>query len=358
MRKEQVSLRFEDKTACLDITKLERETYQFLYIGFIIGIAFISSLELIYLFRKPAYYITAEISIRKPIRVELITIPPETETPVIEQKEYEDKQIFIEEKKGIEPPVAEIADSLEQIIPEELIESILRQPRFPQKFPDLANGNDFLETEKPVQDTLKPPPWTLYPKQPPEPEKKTLIPPEKVKDERRRFRYDIFGIPLDGVGFVPIHFGRHAAKMVVWEIQDIFKKRKFEEVRISNFTVITEKELRFMILLWRDGLLNPYKLSRHDRLFIIDLKHGHNEIMTNEMYLLGMEKRGLVLSLVVDGDLVFRANFTREEILQTFYSIYQTQDEQGESEKHADINEYVELIKSCYNDSTGKVIIP
>ena len=94
MRKERVSTRFEDKTACIDITKLERETQKFLYIGFIIGIVFISSLELIYPFRKPAYDITAEISIRKPIWVELITIPPETEPPVIEQKKQEEQKYF------------------------------------------------------------------------------------------------------------------------------------------------------------------------------------------------------------------------------------------------------------------------
>ena len=123
---------FSEKTKCIDIIKLERETQKFLYIGFIIGIVFISSLELIYLFRKPAYYITSEISIRKPIRAELITIPSETETPeppVIKQKQQEDKQIIIEEKKVIEPSVAEIADSLKKVIPEERIESILKQPR-------------------------------------------------------------------------------------------------------------------------------------------------------------------------------------------------------------------------------------
>jgi len=113
--------------------------------------------------------------------------------------------------------------------------------------------------------------------------------------------------------------------------------------------------LRFMILFWRDGLLNPYKISRDDRLFILDLKQNTDEVMTHKMYLFGMEKRGLVSSLVVDGVLVFRVNFSRSEVLDSFFFAYKNIDEE---DKKCAVNEYIMLITSCYDSSKNKVIIP
>ena len=120
-------------------------------------------------------------------------------------------------------------------------------------------------------------------------------------------------------------------------------------------SLITEKDLRFMILFWRDGLLNPYKLTRNDRLFIMDIKQNTYEVMTHEMYLLGMEKRGLVSSLVVAGVLVFRVNFSRSEVLDSFFFAYKNIDEE---DKKCAVNEYIMLITSCYDSSKNKVIIP
>ena len=109
-----------------------------------------------------------------------------------------------------------------------------------------------------------------------------------------------------------------------------------------------------MILFWRDGLLNPYKLTKNDRLFIMDIKQNTYEVMTHKMYLLEMEKRGLVSSLVVDGVLVFRVNFSRSEVLDVLFFAYKL-DVPDEKDS---INEYIQLITSCYDSSKDKVIIP
>ena len=352
---------FSEKTKGIDILKLERENQKFFYIGFALGIVCIVLLDPFIEFRDYtdlAQFHAVKIEAGKTIKVELITIPRETEkltTPIIEQERKEEEQLIIDKRDFVELPVADIADTIDKEISEEKIVSMLQQTGPPKKFPDLSAGRDFPAYEIPAQDTIKPPDgWLLFPKQQPEPEKIETIPVEEIKDERRRFRQDVFGIPLGGIGVLPVHLGRHAAKSLVWKIQDIFKERRIEEARNSNFTLITEKDLRFMILLWRDGLLNPHKLSKNDILFIVDVKQNTYEVMTHKMYLLEMEKRGLVSSLVVDGDLVFRVNFSRSEVLDVLFFAYKL-DVPDEKDS---INEYIQLITSCYDSSKDKVIIP
>ena len=123
----------------------------------------------------------------------------------------------------------------------------------------------------------------------------------------------------------------------------------------SNFSAVTGKDLRFMILLWRDGLLDPYKLSMHDRLFIHEVKRDTDKIMTHEMYLMEMEKRGLTSSLVYEGRLVFRANFSRNEVFGSYMLTYR--DKKGSDEIDR-INNYIDLIALCYDGSAHKVVIP
>lgn len=349
---------FSEKTKCIDIIKLERENQKFFYIGFALGIVCIVSLEPFVEFRVDIDRTRVHTVTGKPIRVELITLPRETEkssAPSITQEKIEKKQQIIDRKDLVELPVADVADTIEKVISEEKIVRMLQQTGLPKKFPDLSAGRDFPAHEISVKDTIKPPDgWVLFPKQQPEPEKIETIPVEEIKDERRRFRTDVLGIPLGGIVTLPIHLGRHAAKSLVWKIQDTFKERRIEATRNSNFTLITEKDLRFMILFWRDGLLDPRKLSRNDRLFIVDVKQNTYEVMTHEMYLLGMGKRGLVSSLVVDGVLVFRVNFSRSEVLDVLFFAYKL----DESDENDRINEYIQLITSCYDSSKDKVIIP
>jgi len=353
---------FSEKTKCIDILKLERENQKFFYTGFALGILFIVSLEPFVEFRdynNRAEFHAGKIEAGKVIKVELITIPRKKEkltAPSITQEKIEKKQQIIDRKDLVELPVADVADTIEKAISEEKILSLLKQTGLPEKFPDLSAGSDFPEHEISIHDTIKPPDgWLIFPKQQPEPEKIETMPVEDIKDERKIFRTDIFGIPLGGIGALPVHLGRHAAKSLVWKIQDIFKERRIEEARNSNFTIITEKDLRFMILLWQDGLLNPHKLSRNDRLFIVDVKQNTDEVMTHKMYLLGMEKRGLVSSLVVTGDLVFRAHFSRSEVLDSFFFAYGNINVPDEKDS---INKYIQLITSCYDSSKDKVIIP
>ena len=203
-------------------------------------------------------------------------------------------------------------------------------------------------------DTIIPPEgMVLFPKLPPDPEKKLTIPVEDIKDERRKFDDTIGGFQMIGpLAFVPL-LGRHLPKSIIWKIQDISKRRKIIEIKKNNFNNLNEKELRLMILTWRDGLLNPFKLSKRDRSFLAESKS--DKIMTNKKYLDEMEKRGFVSSLLITGQIFYRANFSRLEILQSFIKAFCNIDEYNEKDT---ILKYIELINSCYDISKNKIIIP
>lgn len=335
---EMVPNRNTDKTKFIDISKLERESYKFLLIGFIGALVFIGVLEPFVTFRDYADLIKEETG--RPIRVELITIPPP-----YEKKEVE--KLIIEESKKFEPTVIETPDTLDKQISEKPSEITFNQ-FIPDKFPALG-----AHPEIPLQDTLRPPgDMLLFPPEP-KAEKIITLPPEAIKDERRRFKTDFFGIGVGGIGALPLHLGRHAAKRIVWKVQDKINKSKMEDLRNKNFRVVTEKELKFMILLWRDGLLDPFKLSQRDRLFLAESES--DEIITHKKYLDKMEKRGFVSSLLVSGRILSRANFSRLEILHTFMKTFININESDE--KNTTLK-YIELINRYYDNSKKRVVIP
>ena len=102
----------------------------------------------------------------------------------------------------------------------------------------------------------------------PRPEPTITVPVEKVNDLRREFRTDIFGIPLGGIPSIPIHLARNAPNFIKWKIRDFMKKRRINKMTEDHFTAVSEKDIRLMILVWRDGLLDTRKLSKSDREFI------------------------------------------------------------------------------------------
>jgi len=279
------------------------------------------------------------------------TVPPENPQP---EKKKEVKRLAAEHERVAPPvPVVEKTDSLESVLSENKVGSIQIEPW--RTLPDLSSRGDLPETEKAPSDTIRMPVFFWQPKPSIEPEKKEPVPPEQAKDERRVFKTDIFGIPLNGIVALPLHLGRHALKSIVWSIGDRKKRKSGGKTADGNFTGLTEKELRFLILVWRDGLLNPQKLSRHDRLFITNAAAA-GEWMTNDEFLLRMEKRGLVTSLKVEGTRVFRTIFRREEIMQSLIEALKSA--QDSPERQAVFENNIGLIVRCFDDFSGKVVIP
>jgi hypothetical protein len=123
----------------------------------------------------------------------------------------------------------------------------------------------------------------------------------------------------------------------------------------QSYAGLTEKDVRFLILVWRDGLLDTDKLSKKDRTFLAEANSPESEIMLNKDYLRSMEKRGLVTSLVTGGRLVFRANFTRASIFESLvYKRIQT----DESENTILLDTLIELFHVYSDSTTTDITVP
>jgi hypothetical protein len=341
------------KSHCIDISKLERESRTLFYIGYVIGIMFTASLSLFISLRPDSFPLAAGTELpesRKHIPVDFIYIRPQTESP---------SPPVIEPRKT-EPP-AVVRETIEETIPEEETPSILRQPEPPAKFPNLtglknmpSGAKEMLRHEISQPDTVRmPESWKISSK--PKPDPTVTIPVETVKDTRREFRTDIFGIHLDGIPSIPIHLTRNAPNFLKWKFRDIMKKRRIKKMAAGHFTAISEKDVRLMILAWRDGLLDTRTLSKSDREFIAAGQKPDGKIILNDDYLLKMEKRGLVSSLIFDGILVFRANFLREAILETlFYERLHTAD----TNKIAALDTFIGLLQAHPDSAKKEITIP
>ncbi|MFC1540901.1 hypothetical protein ACFL50_00445 [Candidatus Latescibacterota bacterium] len=340
-----------DKTKCIDISKLENENQKLLFLGFLVGIICVASIDPFLSLRMDTYTSTVQTEkteLRKPIPVELIYIPSQKEEitpPVLEPEQTEPPVIERVQKNEVPPEIVEKAETETDTI------SFLQQPVSIRKFPDLTGQSIIPQEQISIPETIRMPKgWELFPEPPPEPT--VTIPVEKVRDKRREFKTSFFGIHLDGIPSIPIHLARNAPNFIKWKIKDIMKKRRVNEMTENNFTTISEKDLRLLILVWRDGLLDTHKLSKEDREFIHEAQTDDSEIMTHETYLLGMEKRGLVSSLVFDDNLVFRANFTRNEVLEAFINASEST---ADEDKNISLNTVIELI-NAYGDSTTSEI--
>ena len=324
------------------VAHLERESRKYLLLGYITGAVFISSLEPFITYKEHPI-IQDKSEKRKHIIVTFITLPSEPETPepsVIEQKNREIIQERIEEiiKEEFqeEPFFEKSADNSFQ----------LTTPF--QTFPDIG-----AVLVIPVQDTLKQPDeLAIFPKNP-KPEKKPVFTIKEPEDERRRFKKDFFGFELQSIGFVPLHIGRHAVKSTVWKIGDIIKKKNSKKIRHERFATLNHKDVRMLILLWRDERIDPRKLSKKDRLFIAEKSSG--KTMTHASYLSDMEKRGIVTSLMVSGRIVFKTNFSRDEVLHSLVNVYSSRDIVAENDS---VFSYIKLINNGYDSSKKKIIVP
>ena len=238
-------------------------------------------------------------------------------------------------------------------------ETLLRQEKKHEVFTPLANGKPIplptrTEALSPFQrgETLFPgTPIELKPSGSAD-DKHLTVPPEKVSDERRRFSGEIMGVKMDGpLLLVPgaIHF----ARSVKWGFRDLFSRRNLKLIREKRFAGITEKDVRFLILIWRDGLLDPQKLSPHDRLFLS--KSRGEKIQTNKACLERMSIRGLTTSLMVNGHVVFRTNVSRDEMLSVLSM--ETADTEKQIENEMCLR-YIELIATCYDTGKKTAVIP
>ena len=380
-------------TDIIDINRLERENRKFLFIGYIVAILLVCSLEPFISLNKhkPSPAVRLQTS---GIRVRLVTVPRITdEQPVLQELQpspdtsvsslKKEKNVSANEIKT-EPPVASVDDTLKNTLPvtddREMV-SILMQPPPMKKFPALVGkkSDPFSIREDSTKIDYLTIPFTspesgaaqfditdLHMDIPITENMTTILGPgygivywnpfpdeDEVEDERRKFKYDLLGIPIGGKGLAfgvgpgsifldvggALNSGRHFLKSVVWKIEDMVKEGRIQTMRDSEFSRVTEKDIRFMIVLWKYDRVDPRRIPHKDRLFIA--KAESNEIMPHFKYLDSMENRGLASSLKKKGRLVYKANFTREEILHTFVYAYNAIQDPGT--KHI-VSDYIALI--------------
>lgn len=179
------------------------------------------------------------------------------------------------------------------------------------------------------------------------------LPPEKVKDERQRFRTDIFGIETGGLVTLPVQAVRHTAKSIVWKIRDYRRGERLKEILNAGTPVLSLKDIRILILVWRDGLLDPRLLTKADRAFVIRDLSGSSK--SHKAYLSDMEYRGIVTSLVVSGHLVFRANIIHEEVMELLVEMAKTTDN---CEDRDTLVAAIKLLADCFDPASGSITIP
>lgn len=361
-------------TDIIDIDKLERENRKVLFIGYIVAILLVCALEPFITLNKHKPSPDLRLQTAR-IRVRLVTVPRITdELPV--QSEIQPppdtsvSSIRIEKDVSDgaikpEPQFTSVADTLKNTLPvadDRKMASILMQPPPMKEFPKLADKKSGLFSIR--KDSTKIDyltiPFTspesgdarfdisdLHADIPITENMTTILGPgygivywnpfpddEEVEDERRKFKYDLLGIPIGGKGLAfgvgtgsifldvgsALNSGRHFLKSIVWKIEDMVKEGRILTMRNSEFSRVTEKDIRFMILLWKYDRVDPGRIPHKDRLFIA--KAESSEIMPHFKYFDSMEKRGLASSLKKKGRLVYKANFTREEILHTLVYAY------------------------------------
>jgi len=243
--------------------------------------------------------------------------------------------------------------------PDRPAEPILKRPPHPRRFTPYADG----DMSRPYADSsgmspfergetlFEGTPYALRPSSQVETEP-APVPPEEARDERRTFRDEMLGVRMTGP-LMLIPGAIHAAKSLVRGFRDREHRNRIEEMRRNHLAGITERDVRFLILMWRDGLLDPAALSRRDRLFLGGSPPAEPE--TNAASLGSMYDRGLADVLQVGGRIVFRATFSKAEVIPAL-----CQGEFGDDRSPASDERlrFVELIQSCFDPVTGTVAVP
>lgn len=176
--------------------------------------------------------------------------------------------------------------------------------------------------------------------------------PEDATDERREFDGEMMGIQMNGpLALIP--GVKHIGKSILWDIQDANHQDHVDDMRRTMFATVNERDVRFLILMWRDGLLDLISLSRRDRTFLAAIPADRPQ--TNKSYLRTMYNKGLADELQVGGRVVFRATFPRTEVLSVL--CYGAYDSLRVPEPESRLK-LVDLITACYNPALSEIVIP
>ena len=372
----------------IDIKKLENENRHLLVLGFIVAFITISAVGPLLSKRKYTHSIVSEKGFHLPVRlVTLIKTPVESETQPEKDRKPEILTSPTESLSEAESPESteQTAESVDETVkndPEKRVTgSILYQPPPFRKLPPLIENKQELIASKDDSTIIN---YLQIPHKIPNSENdlfdirdlnvrfqlsentSTIVGPgygivyydpfpdiEEEEDECRHFKYDILGIPIGGKGLAfgvgaqsifldvggVLNSSRHFLKSIVWKVEDMIKEGRIQAHRSGSFSLVKEKDIRFMVLLWRYDRVDPRRISHCDRLYINKTKSEY--IVPHFTYLKDMEKRGLASSLKKNGRIVYKANFSRDEILHTFISAF---DAIKEAETKDVVLSYIDII--------------
>ena len=320
------------KTSCIHIDVLERESRLFLLYGAFLGISLFSLMSLVWHYERHV----AEPLRERRIVLDLVYLPPpEQQTEAIP----EPAPVKPQPQTETEPESAiHIMSDDDSTSSDKAQVTILAQPHAATPgFPLSADSSVAGPTLQIERKTFRFDPFTEYaPVDQEEPE---------IRDERRDFKHDFLGIRLDGPPDMIINGGRHALKSLKWMVDDVRMDRRIANFKEHMIEEVTEKDVRFLALLWAKGNLDPITMTMKEREFVSEQSSG--EIMNNGQYLENMRSRGMVRSLKVHGHIIYEPTVTKDAFIGACFAYAATHPDDPSPVK------YLELATST--DSSGDV---
>ena len=170
---------------------------------------------------------------------------------------------------------------------------------------------------------------------------------ERLEDHIRGVRRDIMrnreALPLTAIPLIVSNLLNE-----IFGVGRTSSEKQQKRISVAQLWSISEKELRVMIVLWSNGQVNPFKLTRHERLFF-----RMSEIQT-QSYFEYLKIRGFVSPGILSGQIFYRPNITRREVLDAFMARLTTT---GSDVEKKVLTGHIELLKKCYDYSKGRVTI-
>ncbi len=126
-----------------------------------------------------------------------------------------------------------------------------------------------------------------------------------------------------------------------------------EKLRADDFRSLSEPDVRFLIVMWRDTYFDESRLSLNDWAFLT--KSGLGGHYTSAAYLKSMADRGLVKQAVMNGGVYYRTQLDRVELLK---ALERNSTQFANSPRSAEWMNLVSLVGSCYDFTHNRVILP
>lgn len=348
----------------IDIGRLERETRPFLAVGLVIGIIAGAAFS-----RYVTYgYVAVPVTVaerKKPIRVDLIEIPRKTvfvrptassprpsspsiprviekPPPPVTQPDMASVMTGIgpvATSRSVVPDVAEKAPAMGDTA------ALSRQRQLHRKVPIEEREREMARLKKKYDPRRSARAWTVF-----EAEKSPAS-----QDFTR------FGVPFT----VPNPFAKKtpkpsSARHAVLASDSLGNASRttpeqalLEKLRADDFRSLSEPDVRFLIVMWRDTYFDESRLSLSDWAFLTKSGLGGN--FTSAAYLKSMEERGLVKQVAMNGGTYFRTQLSREELLK---ALERNSAQFSDSTRSAEWSNLVSLVGSCYDFNRRKVILP